>query len=160
MSGAEGQADDSAGVRFPPPLVYIGSLLIGFVIDRALALHPAIPGAVRLWLGGAAIVAGLVICIAGLRSFRKAGTKPEPWLPTSTIVATGIYRRTRNPMYLGMALASFGIAIAAGSLGALLTLPLSILAIRTQVIAREERYLTDKFGSDYTEYCRHVRRWI
>ena len=151
---------DSAQVRFPPPFVYVGFLLIGLVIDRVFALNPAIPGDLRLWLGGAAIAAGLATMLAGLLAFRKAGNNVEPWRAASGIVATGVYRYTRNPMYLGLALGMFGLAVAANSLGGLITLPLSIIVIRTQVIAREEAYLAAKFGESYRDYCRHVRRWI
>ena len=76
------------------------------------------------------------------------------------VIDTGVYRYSRNPIYLGMALAQGGLAIAGGSLAALATLGLSLLAIRTYVIAREERYLEGKFGKVYSDYKQRVRRWI
>lgn len=155
-----GRETDSANVRFPPPLVYAGFLLVGLVLDRAFGLYAAIPAMVRWGLGGIALGAGLALVGAALVRFRKAGNSPEPWHPDTTLVGGGIYRFTRNPMYLGMAIGTLGIAIMADSMGALLTLPLSLLAIRTQVIAREEAYLAARFGEPYLEYCRHVRRWL
>lgn len=151
---------DSAKVTFPPPLVFVGFLLIGCAIDTVFGLRPAIPDGVRLWLGGGAILAGIAIVAAALVRFRKAGNDPEPWRHDAVFVAEGIYRFTRNPMYLGLTLASFGIAVAADCLGALLTLPLSVLVIRTQVIAREEAHLAVRFGDTYRDYCRRVRRWL
>lgn len=151
---------DSPGVRFPPPLVFIGFLLIGGVIDDRFALNPAIPGAVRIILGGGAIVIGCAFITAALIRFRKSGTKPEPWKRDDVFIAEGIYRLSRNPMYLGMAVASFGIAVAVDCLGGLLTLPLSMIAIQMLVIRREETYLAARFGDPYRDYCRHVRRWI
>jgi len=152
--------EDSADVRFPPPLVFVGFLLIGRVINDALGLNPAIPGWLRIALGGGAIAVGCAVILAALLRFRKAGNNPEPWKRDTQFVARGIYRVTRNPMYLGMAIASFGISVAADCLGGLLTLPLSIIVIHTQVIRREEVYLRKTFGEPYREYCGRVRRWI
>jgi len=151
---------ESANVRFPPPLVYAGFLLSGLLLDRVLGLYAAMPGSVRWGLGGTATVAGLAFVIAALMRFRLAGNNPEPWRPDTALVGEGIYRFTRNPMYLGMAIGTFGIAVMADSMGALLTLPLAVLAIRTQVIAREEAYLAARFGKPYLDYCRRVRRWL
>lgn len=152
--------EDSPKVRFPPPLVFFGFLLIGRAINDLFGLNPAIPLSVRVVLGGGAIVLGAGFIVAALLHFRKAGTDAEPWKRSSTLVAGGVYRFTRNPMYLGMALVCFGISVAADCLGGLLTLPLSIIAIQTQVIAREEAYLSARFGGPYREYCARVRRWI
>lgn len=151
---------DSANVRFPPPLVFVGFLLLGRVINDGLGLNPAIPNAVRWVLGGGTILVGCAVIVAALLRFREAGNDPEPWKRDTRFVAQGIYRMTRNPMYLGMAVASFGISVAANCLGGLLTLPLSIIAIQTQVIRREEAYLAQTFGEIYLDYCRNVRRWI
>ncbi|RVQ65471.1 isoprenylcysteine carboxylmethyltransferase family protein [Croceicoccus ponticola] len=151
---------DSPNVGFPPPLVFVGFLLIGCAIDDLFGLNPAISNSVRVVLGGGAILIGCAFVLGALLRFRKAGNNPEPWKRDTAFVAEGVYRITRNPMYLGMVIASFGIAVAANCLGGLLTLPLSIVAIHTQVIRREESYLSATFGDEYREYCRHVRRWI
>lgn len=116
---------DSAQVRFPPPLVFFGFLLIGWVINDWFGLNPAIPDIVRWVLGGGAIIAGLVVIALALLRFRRSGNNPEPWKTDTVFVAEGIYRVTRNPMYLGMALVFFGISVAANCLGGLLMLPLA-----------------------------------
>jgi protein-S-isoprenylcysteine O-methyltransferase Ste14 len=152
-------ANDSAQVRFPPPFIYAGMLLAGLVVDRAAGLALALPLGVRL--AGVALFAGgggLMMVAAGL--FRKRGTPVPPWQSVSLLVQDGPYRFTRNPMYLGMALAYLGLAALLSSGGALLLLPAVILLVQTQVIAREERYLTAKFGEAYLAYRRHVRRWL
>ncbi|WP_232468490.1 methyltransferase family protein [Croceicoccus marinus] len=92
--------------------------------------------------------------------FRSAGNDPEPWKPDAALVAQGIYRFTRNPMYLGMALAHLGLALALDSLGALLAWPVAIVLIDRLVIAREERHLAARFGPAFEEYRTRVRRWI
>ncbi|MFP3374627.1 methyltransferase family protein, partial [Pseudomonas sp. SIMBA_068] len=78
--------------------------------------------------------------------------------PTTLMATTGPYRWTRNPMYLGMALVYAGIAVGFDGAIALALLPLVLIVIQKQVIAREERYLESKFGDDYRRYKAEVRR--
>ncbi|MCS4306295.1 protein-S-isoprenylcysteine O-methyltransferase Ste14 [Rheinheimera pacifica] len=99
-----------------------------------------------------------MLAAAGL--FRRLGTKVPPSQPTTCIATTSPYRWTRNPMYLGMAFIYAGLAIGFDSPIALALLPLALIVIQTQVIAREERYLTSKFGDDYRSYKAGVRRWL
>lgn len=100
----------------------------------------------------------MMLAAAGL--FRQLGTNVPPSQPTTLIATTGPYRWTRNPMYLGMALVYAGLAIGFDGPIALALLPLVLIAIQTQVIAREERYLEAKFGDDYRRYKAGVRRWL
>ena len=117
------------------------------------------PGVLRgVGIGIALVGAGLIA--AALLQFRKAGNDPEPWKPDAAFVAQGLYRFSRNPMYLGMALLHLGIALALDSLGALLTWPVASVLIDRLVIAREERHLARRFGPEYQEYRRNVRRWL
>lgn len=159
-ASADAEHADRPAVGFPPPLVYLGFLLLGFVLDRLAGLARFDPG---LWdeaLGIVLAVAGLVVVVAALRNFRREGEDPEPWTPSKTMLVAGVYRFSRNPMYLGVTLIYLGIALFFGSLGALLLLPLAIASIRVFVIAREEAYLTRRFGHAYRAYCGRVRRWI
>ena len=81
-------------------------------------------------------------------------------MPSTTVVTTGLYRLSRNPIYLGLAALYLGLAFAANSGWAVILL-LPILAVmRYGVIAREERYLEAKFGDDYRAYKARVRRWL
>lgn len=150
---------DTAGVVAPPPLIYLAGLLVGFALE-ALLPGSEVPGAVRWGLGGAALLAGIGLQTAFITAFTRRGTAVEPWRPTTAIVTSGPYRLTRNPAYLGMALIFVGIALLADSLWALVTLPLVIAVIDRGVIAREERYLERKFGTEYTDYRASVRRWV
>lgn len=147
-------------VRFPPPLVYLGFIGLAIILARFVAMPSLGLGVARPWLGGAALVTGLAIVIGPIRLFSRKGENPVPWTPTATIIDTGLYAYTRNPMYLGMAIAYIGIAILIDSLIALFLLPLVIAIIQTQVIAREEAYLNATFGTPYRDYCSRVRRWI
>ncbi|MGD9811496.1 MAG: isoprenylcysteine carboxylmethyltransferase family protein [Sphingobium sp.] len=151
---------DSAHVTFPPPFVYLGFLLIGLAVDRLLPWSLALPVLTRWAIGVPLIAAGLLLLLAASGLFRQAGTDVKPWKATSAVVDKGVYAWTRNPMYLGMALLYAGLAIAFRSISALALLPLVIAIVRTQVIAREERYLEEKFGSTYLAYKARVRRWL
>jgi protein-S-isoprenylcysteine O-methyltransferase Ste14 len=152
---------DSAGVRFPPPLVYLGALLLGLAAERFDTLRSFDIGWQLLIATGAALfVAGAAIMLAAAGLFQRLGTNVRPSQPTTLIATTGPYRWTRNPMYLGMALVYAGLAIGFDGPIALALLPLVLIAIQTQVIAREERYLEVKFGDDYRCYKAKVRRWL
>lgn len=152
--------NDSAKVSFPPPLVFVGMLLLGLVLDRLIPWSIEMTWIGRYIGGGVLILAGLLYAVSAMGLFRKAGTDVKPWKTTTTIVATGIYRFTRNPMYVGMAMLYTGLGFVFSSLGVFLLLPLVILLIRTQVIAREERYLESKFAQSYLDYKARVRRWL
>ncbi|GGD67593.1 methyltransferase family protein [Croceicoccus mobilis] len=155
-----GEGDTTtSGVRFPPPLIFAGMMLIGRAVDGWFGLNPAMPGFVQA-VGWGIAALGVVLIGWAIFLFLRAGTNPEPWAPDAAFVATGIYRLTRNPMYLGMALAHLGFALGADSLGMLLTMPVAAGLVDRLVIAREERHLICRFGSSYEEYLRNVRRWL
>jgi len=160
MAGIIKPDEDSAKVGFPPPLVYLGFLLLGKLLDRGTGLSLPLSQPIRIAAVVVLVTLGLMVVSAALFRFRQAGTDPEPWKTSSAIVRQGIYRATRNPMYLGMAIAYLGLTLGCGSPAALALLPVVIWAIQTQVIAREERYLEAKFGEDYRSYKNDVRRWL
>ena len=150
-----GERQDSPRVLVPPPLIFGGLLALGLLIESDLS--PRSP----LILAGAALgCAGLALILAALGLFRRARTRPEPWRASTALVATGIYRFTRNPMYLGMAGVGFGAAALFASLPAVLLTLLAVLIIDRTVIAREESYLTRQFGDNYRAYRNRVRRWL
>ena len=118
--------DDSPQVRFPPPLIYFGCLLLGLWAGRTLE-WPVLVGAWPQTLGWVLVGLGSVLIGAALGWFFSAGTNPEPWKRDSALVTKGFYRITRNPMYLGMAFASFGIALVFGSFGAMIGTVVAVL---------------------------------
>jgi protein-S-isoprenylcysteine O-methyltransferase Ste14 len=83
-----------------------------------------------------------------------------PFRPASTLVITGPYRFTRNPMYLGAILLVLAFALWLGTWWPAILLPVVIVVVRRYVIAREERYMRRRFGAAYDDYARRVRRWI
>jgi protein-S-isoprenylcysteine O-methyltransferase Ste14 len=151
--------EDTAGVIAPPPLVYLGGLALGFVLD-ALLPSAALPAAVAVPVGVVLVLAGVALATSFAAEFRRAGTPVDPYRATTGIVTSGPYRLTRNPAYVAMALAYVGIAVLAGALWALVTLVPTLVVIDRGVIAREERYLERRFGDDYSRYRSRTRRWL
>ncbi|MBT3788567.1 MAG: isoprenylcysteine carboxylmethyltransferase family protein [Alphaproteobacteria bacterium] len=151
--------DDHADVRFPPPFIYISFLVAGILsdspwIDGQLATMPA------MLMGAAVLVIAGMLALKSVPRHRKEGSNVEPWKPTTKIISDGVYGRSRNPIYVAMALLYIGISIAAGSLAALVYLVPCLLIIRFYVIGREEIYLERKFGEEYVAYKGKVRRWF
>ena len=151
--------EDSAGVRFPPPLIVLGALLLGVGIDRLVGL-PQIEWAVLRPVGIATGVIGFALSGWGVLGFLRAGNDPEPWKRDTALVTSGLYRFTRNPMYLGFVMVQLGVALYYQSIGGLLSVPLSIILLQHFVIAREEAHLVATFQDEYRAYMRRVRRWI
>jgi len=142
----------------PPPLLFAGPWLGGFLLDQLVPL-PRLALALRL--------AGLPLTAAGVAlggwffvTMRRAGTPVDPREAPTALVQAGPFRHTRNPAYVGLTLTYLGLSLVAGGRWALLLLPVVLVAVDRGVIRREERYLDERFGSDYREYRRRVRRWL
>lgn len=105
---------------------------------------------------------GVVMAASGVLDFKRAKTTVNPTTPqsTSSLVNTGIYRHTRNPMYLGFLLILVGWATSTANILAFLALPLFIAYMNRFQIKPEERALGSIFGSEFEKYCSTVRRWI
>lgn len=153
---------DNANVRFPPPLIYLGFLAVGIWAGRALGLPGfGIEPGLRNAIGWAVIVIGILVGpVGGAGLFHLQRTAIIPVKPATKLVTSGIYRWTRNPMYLGLALLYAGIAILFDSLLALVLLVAVIAIVQSYVISREEAYLERAFGDEYRAYKARVRRWV
>lgn len=153
------EGPDHDGVRVPPPLIFLFFLGGGIWLDSPW-IDGELASLAMMIFGGCLLASGVVlIVVAGIGHF-AIGSHVEPWKPTSAIVSSGIYAFTRNPMYLGMAIGQIGIAVAAASLAGGVSVLLSVAIVQWYVIGREERYLEAKFGEEYLNYKRRVRRWI
>ena len=147
--------------KIPPPIVLLMSLILMRLLSE-IGPNLDVDDGLRLSLTSLCIVLGLVCMLSGVFSFRKARTTVNPLKPetASGLVVGGIYRLSRNPMYLGMLLMTIGWAI-------FLSSPLSVLGIlgfvlfinRFQIIP-EENAMTKLFGNKYKDYTKVVRRWI
>ena len=145
-----------------PPIIYASGALAAALLTWLIPLR--FPGLAAnfaaLAAGGLVIAAGVTLLVTADRLFMRAGTAIKPTRPTTAIVTSGIYRYTRNPMYLGMTLILLGLALATGSLWFLIALPVAVFAVTKLAIEREEAYLERKFGPDYLSYKVQVRRWL
>jgi protein-S-isoprenylcysteine O-methyltransferase Ste14 len=142
-----------------PPLVYLTSLVTGAVIQLARPF-PFVPGTLAVPLGAFLVVVGIALFSFAVAKFRGAGTPVPARKPTTVIVRTGPYRLSRNPIYLAFSLFQLGIAIWANSLWLVATLVGAVALIHYLVIPREEQYLERRFGTEYLDYKRSVRRWL
>jgi len=154
-------AKDHPGVLAPPPLIYLGFLLAGFGLGQ-LVSEPSLGLAVDLRRGLAfvLVIGGLLLDGIAAGTFRRLGTPPEPWKPTTALATGGLYRYSRNPIYVGFAITYAGFALAMDSPVALALLIPCLIVVDRFVIAREERYLTGRFGAEYEAYKGKVRRWL
>jgi protein-S-isoprenylcysteine O-methyltransferase Ste14 len=153
------QRPDSPGVRVPPPVHFFLAFVLGVLLQRWLPV-PVLPRAVAFW-PGVALTAIAVIWngVAVATMLRGRGTLNTAG-PSHELVTTGLYRLSRNPMYLGLVLLYCGLMLVFGVAWALPLLLPVIIYTQARVIAPEERYLERAFGDSYRAYTARVRRWI
>jgi protein-S-isoprenylcysteine O-methyltransferase Ste14 len=152
---------DHANVVVPPPVLWIVLVAAGYGVDRWLLPLPFLPAEFpAMWVGVAIWLAGFALAAVAIAQFHRAGTDVRTETPTAKIVDTGVFARSRNPIYVGAHIGTVGAAIALNSLWILATLVPFYLVIRYGVVAREEAYLERKFGPAYLDYKARVRRWI
>ena len=145
-------------IIYPPIWLVIGVITI-FCLDEFLPLA-RFTGVVGWYLGGFAIVIGLILVVHAGGMFKAAETDLVPFQNVSTLVTGGVYRVTRNPMYLGMTLVLLGTAITVGVFSALFVAPAFMGIIQLRFIKGEEAMLRELFGEEFDDYCSNVRRWI
>jgi protein-S-isoprenylcysteine O-methyltransferase Ste14 len=128
----------------------------------ALVAPVVVPFGVRVGAALALVVIGLSISISGMVSFRRAKTTINPSKPSaaSSLVTSGVYRYTRNPMYLGLSITLMAWGVFLSNALALLAVPLFVLYINRLQIIPEERVLSSLFGAKYAAYKEKVRRWL
>ena len=108
------------------------------------------------------LICGVAAALIGVVQFRRSRTTVNPMTPdaSTALVVTGIYRRTRNPMYLGFLLVLIALAAWLANLASLLVLPMFVLYMNRFQILPEERALAARFGQQFEDYRRSVRRWL
>lgn len=111
-------------------------------------------------IGGIILVLGLLMLVTAGGLFKKADTDLIPFKNVSALVTTGVYRYTRNPMYLGMALVLLACAVTVGSATPFIVVPVFMLIIQFRYILPEEAMLRELFPEEFPAYCDKVRRWI
>lgn len=150
----------TAGVIFPPPLIYLISVVAGALINILWPSRISGGLSLRIIFGIIAILLAVFIFVKAFKALEKAKTPIQPYKPTLKIVRAVPYSFSRNPVYLSFSLAQAGISLLLDNLWVLILLIPAILIINYGVILREERYLENKFGKEYANYKKSVRRWI
>ncbi len=153
------QSVADSGPRVHPPVLFAGTLLAGFLLQR-LFPFTILPRGAAQTIGRVLAVMGLALGAASVRTMRSAGTPVQPERPSTTVVTEGPYRFTRNPIYLSMAILYSGLALAFNAAWPLLLLPSVLFAVTRGMIEREEEYLENRFGDRYRQYKERVRRWL
>ena len=135
------------------------AVLAIYALDRFLPIAGLIPAPLH-WAGLIFMLPGILILLHSGASFVRAKTGLLPFSEATTLVTSGLFRFTRNPMYLGMVLFLLGLAVLLGSLSALIPVAVYAWIIDRQFIRNEEVFLQEIFGEEYLAYMRRVRRWI
>lgn len=148
-------------LKLPPLVLVVITALLMWGLHRALPLWMW-TSPLRPWFAGGLFAAGAGFALAGVIAFRRARTTVDPRVPdaASRIVSSGIYRYSRNPMYVGFLLALAAWALWLASPVAALCLPAFVAYMNRFQIAPEERMLGQKFGAHYLAYRQAVRRWL
>lgn len=155
---AKAQRADSPGVRIPPPLVYIAVFLIGWFVQTRIPL-PFLPNPYALILGIVLVCGWVVLAGASIPVMIRGGGTLNTSAPSTALVTSGIYKITRNPMYLSLLVLYTGVACLTHMTWAVILLPVVVVFSQVLII-REERYLDRAFGASYADYKARVRRWI
>lgn len=150
---------ETSGFRMVPPVYFLLTILVMAALQWLAPLATVIPAPVS-YTGAVIILGGLSIVIVAARLFQIHETAIVPFEESSALVVNGIYRFTRNPMYLGMVIVLTGIATLLGTLTPFLPIPVFAILIQRLFIVKEEAILTETFGEQYREYRQSVRRWI
>ena len=151
----------SLELKIPPPAIALFVAVLMWLVSQ-LAEPPRVSLAIRVTAALALLVIGQGISVAGMRSFRKAKTTMNPFRPgaTSSLVSDGVYRFTRNPMYVGLLITLLGWAAFLWQPWALVFVPLFVMYITQFQIKPEERVLSSLFSTEYAQYMAKVRRWL
>jgi protein-S-isoprenylcysteine O-methyltransferase Ste14 len=142
-----------------PPFVYLGSIGLGLLAHGFWPVR-LLPASLSVPIGVMVVLVAAALFISSVRTFRKAGTPVPGNRATTTIVRSGPYGFSRNPIYLAFTLFQLGLAAWINSLSMLLTLVPALGLMALVVVPREERYLEARFPSEYLPYKRTVRRWL
>lgn len=150
---------DHADVKIHPPVLLVLHIAAAYLLGRFILLPFAVPpasGNIGLVLAGI----GFLLGVLSFYAFTKSRTTLNPHGSVTSLVSTGVYRFTRNPIYLGMVFMLIGFPLTFGNVWGIPLAPVFIFLMNQLVIEHEEAYLEKKFGEQYTSYKSRVRRWL
>ncbi|WP_019959906.1 methyltransferase family protein [Woodsholea maritima] len=144
---------------FLPPILFFEALMAMVIIHKFWPLAKWVSGPYR-WVGLALIMIGLVLTMGQAGRFRRHGANVRSHKAPTRFIHDGVYKYSRNPMYLGFLLALLGAWLFLGSAGALIPVVVFGLVMNFTWITYEEAYMRATFGDEYRAYCQRVRRWV
>lgn len=150
----------SSRAAVPPPLVFLGALVTGVILNIVRPLPIFTDGRIGDVLGLLVTIGSAALAFWAFRTMLRAGEQPDPGVPTKSIVRQGPFGRTRNPIYVSFALFDLGVALLLNNLWIILALVPLMLYVDRGIVRREERSLERQFGQEYLDYKASVRRWI
>jgi len=150
---------DHADVKIAPPILTVLHIVVAYLLARFFPLPFAVSPVVEN-IGFALVVVGFLFGLGAFLEFRRARTTLDPHGSVASIVTSGVYRFSRNPIYVGFLLMVIGIPLNSGTYWGAVLAPIFFLLCNRLVIEREEAYLEKKFGDAYTSYKSRVRRWL
>ena len=155
----KGQDHPNINRNIHPPLVMLAHLLAAFLLNWVLPLPIAFSKSLE-WAGTILVFIGLGFAFSAVSQFGKMRTTLDPHGSVSTIVTSGPYRFSRNPIYLGFVFTLIGLPLALGNYWGVVLSPLMMVLMLQLVIKHEEVYLEEKFRDVYASYKSRVRRWL
>ena len=148
-------------MRLPPPLYFVAAMILGYWLAKFSALQIAfLPSAIASLIGNSLMALAIILAILSQRHLRRAGTGQFPGTPTTSLVITGPYAISRNPIYLAWAIFQLGLGIWLRNAWMVVLLAPAIFLVNVLAIIPEERNLQEKFGQSYQDYRSRVRRWL
>ena len=148
-----------ADVRIHPPVLTLIFFVFAFAMEWMFPFSLELPQFMKVF-GAVLVFAGLTFAFLGVREFARAHTTLDPHGSVSALVTSGVYRFSRNPIYVGFVCALIGIPLAVGTVWGAAFSPMLVWGLNTLVIQHEEAYLEKKFGDEYARYKSRVRRWV
>jgi protein-S-isoprenylcysteine O-methyltransferase Ste14 len=142
-----------------PPKIALAAIITMIALHLVVPLVIVVPTPFS-YAGALLLATGSAMIVWSRRAFQAAGTPIRPFTASTTLVRHGLYRWSRNPMYLGAVLLVTGVAVLLGSLVALLVAIAFFATLQEGFVRHEERLLDETFGDEYRTYRRSVRRWL
>lgn len=152
-------AADRARIVAPPPVIYLGVLGLGLLLEWRWPTR-LLNRSLAVSVGSAILITGVIGLAAAIRTLWRAHTPINPYKATTAVVTGGLFRFSRNPIYVSDTLIYVGLSLALNAWWALALTPVVVWIMQVGVIVREEEYLERTFGEDYLRYKRQVRRWL
>ncbi len=160
MSEQHDGNEGHSGIRVIPPFILVPALLIALVLDWIWPSRVGLPDALRWLIGFCLLVSPFLFLPSIVAAFRRAQTGFDVRQVPQSLVTEGLYRYSRNPIYVLLIAFTAGVGLIINNPWIFLTLVPAIAFLHVAVVLPEEAVLENRFGQDYLDYKRRVRRWI